>query len=90
MTEAVTRRPKTYHDWRHLYQGVAQSIGLHVRFLHGTGPDPRHIPVDRYLCHQFRRLDRITKRLDAEWESQSPSAMQALLEMLYPAEDTKP
>jgi hypothetical protein len=84
----VSERPKCYKDWRALYQRELQSFGYGIfvnRKLHDTLP-ANHVIVRRHtrrIEQQYRRLKRIRKQLDAEWETMDSSCVSAVIEAAF-------
>jgi hypothetical protein len=77
-------KPQTYNDWRELLGRSQRAIGyIAVVDFEQYG----RIRMNRDLYRLIRRVGRIRKQLEAEWEAGTEGAMMALLEMIFKAVD---
>jgi hypothetical protein len=78
---SMDRKPQTYHEWRDLFHREQKYLGFLM--WHQFKRD-RRVYMTKEAYQVIRRIERIKKQLEAEFDAGTTSAMQALLEVIFP------
>jgi hypothetical protein len=72
-------RPNDFFAWRTLYQQAASSVGHDAAYYFTHGREPK---VLRDIMAGINRMERIHRRLQAELDAGTKSAIMALMELI--------